>query len=68
MEREEPPPMTTENSGAKLFDDIDDDDLFKSAIDVKVPQGGGSENEDDTSKDSESFSQVFLLEIHLHIS
>ena len=58
MEREDPPPMTTDavrEPKKSIFDEDDeDDDLFKSAIDSKM--GGGSElaaadpkTEDDTS-------------------
>ena len=44
MEREEPPPMSSEAEPAEvkkdIFDDDEDDELFRSAIDSKM--GGGS--------------------------
>ena len=48
MEREEPPPMTSEDSNEvkkDIFDDDEDDELFKSAIESKIPSNSGAANE-----------------------
>ena len=51
MEREEPPPMASEEAkepkySVDIFDDDEDDDLFKRAIEAKMGTGGGSKEED----------------------
>ena len=66
MERDEPPPMTSEvtlEAKKDIFDDDEDDELFKSAIDNKLEsksekQGQEEEEEQPTSTSGYETSEV----------
>ena len=62
MEREEPPPMTSEDSNEvkkDIFDDDEDDELFKSAIESKIPSNSGAKTEGRSRSREVSMSSTF---------
>ena len=61
MEREEPPPMTSDDSNEvkkDIFDDDEDDELFKCAIESKIPSNSGAANENQGQENKDVLNQI----------
>ena len=57
MDREEPPPMASvevKEVKKDIFDDDEDDELFKSAVEAKMGGGSGAFGASKTSKEEDS--------------